>query len=383
MCTLSRNFSRQCLRDADLADCERICVSLRIAMVTSPKTSPMVLTHLVLTLLTPFIDEDDALAFALTCTAVRDALFDRFVRKPLPGYLSGAGPQSRMRTTYAALCSVARLRWAHELSGGILGKCQREGPHWLSFLGACAKTGLADVMQLALQLQLPAQRFWPVVLSKACAGGHIPVMQVIAQVYSFPGAELGSYYEAAAGSGNVHLLQWLKDHGVRRNHSTDYSFETAARLGHLPAMDWLYAEGFRPSGWDMRAALLNGCTESATWLWDRGQRYNGNNNFWEDAIQGGHIAALEYVFAKGFVLYPKALILASQQGIVPVLEWLYQHGCPWPAARSEICTHAARYFGKGDSWLWRDELAEIQMKEARTLVRLWNRKNGCTCEACA
>ena len=343
--------------------------------------------YLLLTLLTPFVDEDDALAFALTCTAVRDAIFVRFVRKPLPGYSHlDNPPESRIRTRYSAICSVARLHWADELSRCVRKDISEGGGSWSGFVGPVAKSGSLELLRLAFQIQPPNQFEVSRALEGACSGGHIHVLEVLAQDFQREFlTEVRDYTlyspcwwaQAAAGSGHVHVFQWLKQHGMRMTQVFRNCYSSAASNGHVPVMQWLDSNGIGPDGWDMRAALLSGRTEAAAWLWEHGLRYGGEES-WEDAIQGGQVASLEFILAKRVRLPADALTTASIQGRVHVLEWLTQHGCPWPVNRSEICTSAANHF---DGSAARKESPE--KKEARKAVRLWNREKGCTCEACA
>jgi hypothetical protein len=172
--------------------------------------------HSSLRLVTDAAHEDDALCLALTCRALRDALWARFPRRPAGDSHAGA----RVRTRDAAVVgTVGRLAWAR-------GRPRRGGP------GA---------------------RAWPE--SRAWWRGEAWQLDVICAangaLASLQWARAnGCDWSArtcmmAAQGGYLEVLQWLRANGC------DWDAKTCSRAaegGHLEVLQWARANG---CGWNV------------------------------------------------------------------------------------------------------------------------------------
>ena len=113
------------MRSRELSGCTQLAAVQSGVMVVAPFTaSPgfaLLDNHASLRLVADAVHEDDALALALACTPLRDALFARFPRLPADHVHAG----HRIRTRDAAVVATAgRLAW-------VLGLGEGRRPAWL------------------------------------------------------------------------------------------------------------------------------------------------------------------------------------------------------------------------------------------------------------
>jgi hypothetical protein len=125
--------------------------------------------HSSIRLVTDAVHEDDALCLALTCRALRDALWARFPRRPAGGAHTGA----RVRTRDAAVVgTVGRLAWARDLERPWPGP--RAGWRPAQICRTAARHGALASMQWARANGCEWDRS---TCSSAARGGHLAVLQ--------------------------------------------------------------------------------------------------------------------------------------------------------------------------------------------------------------
>ena len=177
------------MRSRELSGCTQLAAVQSGVMVVAPFTaSPgfaLLDNHASLRLVADAVHEDDALALALACTPLRDALFARFPRLPADHVHAG----HRIRTRDAAVVATAgRLAW-------VLGLGEGRRPAWLE-LGSrphevaarVARLGGLAALQWVWQLDvLRLERERPVgdngcdwgwmTCAAAARGGHLGVLK--------------------------------------------------------------------------------------------------------------------------------------------------------------------------------------------------------------
>jgi hypothetical protein len=301
-----------------------------------------------LRLVTDAVHEDDALCLALTCRALRDALWARFPRRLAGDEHAG----KRLRTRNAAVtATAARLAWVWALPAG----CR---PLWLFadtpartgvMMSTVARWGSLAAFQWALQItglsQWALQSMFsagcdPLSICRAAArGGKLTTLQWMSDdlkhlageilasgysgqqaLFSTSGGGMASLRIAAAEGGHVAVLQWLRaTYDCTCTSGPGLSCVAAARAGQLAVVQWLRA---------------NGCDcESVRAYWA--------------AAKGGHLPVLQWLRANGCEWdRPDALagvdgacFLAARGGHLTVLQWLRANGCPWVQA---LCLDVAR-----------------------------------------
>jgi hypothetical protein len=157
-------------------------------------------------LVTDAVHEDDALCLALTCRALRDALWARFPRRPAEDSRAGV----RVRTRDAAVVgTVGRLAWA---------RGRPDWPDWPDWpwlepreFGHICMTAARYGALASLQWARANGCGWYAdTCSAAAGGGHLAVLQwARANGCDW---DAGTCWMAAAG-GRLAVLQWLRANG--------------------------------------------------------------------------------------------------------------------------------------------------------------------------
>jgi hypothetical protein len=225
-----------------------------------------------LRLITDAVHEDDALCLALTCRALRDALWARFPRRPagdallfistVRGCVTGDLAGARVRTRDAAVVgTVGRLAWARGLDQPWPGP---EPPE--KFVRQCVRAYLG----------VRSVRQW-----HTCA--------------------------TAARHGALASLQWARANGCDWN---EYTCSSAAEGGHLAVLQW---------------ARANGCE----WNSDRPNGCEWNSDTCSQAAGGGHLVVLQWARANGCEWDVDTCNEAAAGGHLVVLQWARANGCDW------------------------------------------------------
>ena len=168
--------------------------------------------------------------------------------------------------------------------------------------------------------------------------------------------------DAAASSGQLEALQWLREDGCPWNENT---CAMAAYGGHLEVLQWIRANG---CPWDERtcycAATEIGNLEVLQWAhangcpWDEGtcseaalhgnleilQWLRANDCPWDVrtcqyAAKQGEFEVLQWARANGCPWNENTCLVAAVMGHLEVLQWLHANGCPWDTS---TCWAAAK-----------------------------------------
>jgi hypothetical protein len=376
--------------------------------------------HASLRLVTDAVHEDDALALALACSPLRDALFARFPRLPADHAHGG----QRIRTRDAAVVATAgRLAWVLEMEMG-LGEGWR--PAWLergltdevairvAYLG-----GLA-ALQWVWQLRQREPALWlhephcaGAVCISAARGGQLDVL-LWARENGFDWAgettsPSGTTCAAAARGGHLGVLKWARENGSEWTEST---CSGAARGGHLGVLRWAKEQG---CPWDWQtvvAAAEGGHLEVLMWVYSVPIGSFGpwsgipapNTLFRQHAAcfaaaGGGHLAVLQWGRARDaryghqeFMWNTRTSWAAARGGHLEVLQWARENGCPWDTT---CCLGAARgghlrvlQWARENGCAWGKATCSSAARGGHLGVLQWARENGCawgekTCLAAA
>ena len=165
-----------------------------------------------LRLVTDAVHEDDALCLALTCRALRDALWARFPVRPTSDAHAGA----RVRTRDAAVVgTVGRLAWVRR---GLDRPWPGTRPGWQpnSTWQICARTARYGALASLQWARANGCDWNEATCSAAAEGGHLEVLQWLR------GPIAGCNWNAdtcmmAAGGGHIAVLKWARANGCDWN----------------------------------------------------------------------------------------------------------------------------------------------------------------------
>ena len=334
------------------------------------------------------VHEDDALSLALTCRALRDGLWARFLRRPAGDDHAGR----RLRTRHAAATATpARLRWVCALPAmSRPAWVTAEGRRFLTMMLTVARWGSLATLRLAMQMTGRTTedgtwqtRFWSI----GSVGPYSP-----SDPYSPSGpktargqvglvrADTWAVIVAAARGGQLAMLNWMErgdlfaclsetyvrpDGTMGRDQGAVDAVNAvrmaAAEGGHVAVLMWLGCilgcTCECGPGRSCAAAALAGHVGAVMWLVIDGGCNCASAHAYAAAAKGGHVPVLEflakyfdydYVAKTGDVwgatsIGPDrpagACLLAARAGHLGVLQWLRANSCPWDRGQ---CLAASR-----------------------------------------
>jgi hypothetical protein len=235
--------------------------------------------HSSLRLVTDVVHEDDALCLALTCRALRDALWARFPRRPAGDAHAGA----RVRTRdAAAVGTVSRLVWARRYPRRPWPGVRRDWEPWKICATAARHGALAS-------------------LQRARANG-----------YDWNAATC----RVAAEGGHLAVLQWARANGCNWNANTCHG---AALGGHLTVLQWARANGCDWDEFTCRMAARGGHLGVLQWVRAHGCDWNAATCSW--AAAGGHLDVLKWARATGCDWHRATCLEVAPTGSETV-EWI-------------------------------------------------------------
>jgi len=219
----------------------------------------------ILFLVTDVFSEDHVFFLALTCTAFRDALQERF---PLSESTRYSTPAHVFST------SIELLLWAK-----TSGRCPLELLYRAVAKGGQLKVMIAYDKHVQGQMQQLECQTWQLqqdakasvwdtdaACEAAACGGQLHVLQWLKPRarQSWQSARMSA---AAASGGHLHVLQWLRAEG----HPFDVNcFTQAAMGGHMKVLQWLDYNGCprdrATANLCMENALAHGNTDVVRWL---------------------------------------------------------------------------------------------------------------------
>ena len=318
----------------------------RIEIVQPPtvalhRASMLLATQDTTRLVVDLVDEDDALALALTCRTLRDAVRSLF-SQPHP-----RAPRLRTRTR-ACACSVTRMAWARACGcpcacrwAAQLGKqevlewARAQGCPWHGAVVGASAGGHAELVRW-LHEEGCASEPRVLALEAAAEGGHVGVLAELIRQEGYAWSHLVS--TAAARGGHVTTLAWLHKRGCPHG---PWLMTAAAAGGHMDALRWAHETGCRMGVSDGKptanAAAGGGHLAVLRWLRGHGCAWDAETS--SLLARGGHLDALRWARAEGCPWDSRACAAAAAGGHLDVLRWLRANGCPWGA---ETCSAAAR-----------------------------------------
>ncbi|KXZ45297.1 hypothetical protein GPECTOR_56g393 [Gonium pectorale] len=182
---------------------------------------------------------------------------------------------------------------------------------------------------LCLAEDWPASPDFTDVAGAAAVSGHLHVLQALHSAgrrFDAHGASSG-----AARNGHLHVLAWLVEEalGLDAVPLHEELFEAAAGSGRVELLAWLRERG---CPWGVRtftADVESGCEAALEWLVERGYPMPEDGSPYEVAAQAVDVATLEGLRRLGCPWGPARRLLDSGvAGGVPVMSWLVASGCP-------------------------------------------------------
>ncbi|KXZ48207.1 hypothetical protein GPECTOR_29g113 [Gonium pectorale] len=165
----------------------------------------------------------------------------------------------------------------------------------------------------------------------ATEGGHLAALQAL-QAAGWP-IDFPCFARAAAAAGHLHVLAWMLE--AEPVALDEVLFGAAAQSGSVELLAWLRQRG---CSWDATAyhgAAFSGCVAALEWLADQGCPMKGNGQPYDEASRNGDLAAMRCLRRlgapwgpPGSVFLASALRLFAWTTSWPMLRWLLQEGCP-------------------------------------------------------
>jgi len=266
------------------------------------------------------------------------------------------------------------------------------------------------------------------VASAAAWGGHFELAKQLAgdeQKGLFPLIDPVRAAVAAAGSGNVAMLKWLRhlDPSLELNEDSSLEermLEAASMGGHVEMVKYLHEIGYEDhvlvintaaqwgclgvlqlfdqefADWDcfpFDNAVCAGHHQVVKWLWEN--NIDAPADLTLDvyrAAERGHLKILKWLLKRDAApsLSVRLFQNAAVRSDLYLMQWLWKKGCPWDES---VCSSAVSHFGalqwlraRGCPWDETTCAAAARMGTLKTLQ--WVRERGCpwdetTCAAAA
>ncbi|KXZ42671.1 hypothetical protein GPECTOR_125g504 [Gonium pectorale] len=269
-------------------------------------------------------------------------------------------PLGRAVEAAAARGNVAALRYLLETAGVGLGgfyaaeaaatRGHAAALRYLVVAGAAGGSTAADGAAAAVAEGYLRQREeWGEDESAllAAKAGHLEAVQVLVSAGRLADDDVPRACCAAARGGHLHVLAWLL--GERGAGATAGSvrldaelFAAAAESGSVELLAWLRERG---CGWDraaLPAAAKAGCEEVLEWLVSRGCPLRGSPAAYIAACRNGDLATLRCLRRLGCPWGRAGAVVtaavSSSKRPPAILRWLLQAGCPvdFAAARAAV-----------------------------------------------
>jgi hypothetical protein len=378
---------------------------------------------------TDLVHEDDVLCLALTCRALRDALWARFPRR-LAGdaHADWHVGDARVRTRDAAVVVTAtRLVWAWaarartaatlprgrepaivprgETAESVADIAMLQNPQFAAALDAAVTLGgqkSSEERALFTDNLLQQLRDGSLAGSLSSAEGQqqdlevASRLRVILTLYTeirqrdaaatrrhviASSARPWLWQQAATTSiaaryGALATLQWLRENGCDWDTNT---CRAAAEGGHLAVLQWARANG---CDWNSNAcmwAAKGGHLHVLQWARANGCDWDKHTCMW--AAGGGHLHVLQWARANGCDWDHVTCMWAAKGGHLHVLQWARANGCDWSRV---TCMWAAGgghlpmlQWARANGCDWDHTTCTWAAKGGHLPVLQWARANGC------
>lgn len=164
-------------------------------------------------------------------------------------------------------------------------------------------------------------------LSKAAAGGHVPIMEWLAQISS--SHDWGSVVRLAAQGGHVEAMKWLATRDPHRECGWTTILHVAAEAGQLAAMEYAALNGAYVANGTLCSAAEGGHVQAMEWAVTH-SALSVENLGWNIALacaaKGGHLGAMEWLATKGASNWNSALVSAAQHNQVAATTFALKKG---------------------------------------------------------
>ncbi|KXZ42159.1 hypothetical protein GPECTOR_193g316 [Gonium pectorale] len=171
----------------------------------------------------------------------------------------------------------------------------------------------------------------PVELQQAAAAGNVAAVQYLLGQLGVLPVDAIDCARQAARNGHLHVLIWLVGtFGAGAVRMGPDLLVAAAESGSVQLMAWLRERG---CGWDASAitkAADSGCEEAVEWLVAQGCPVQGNGEPYFGACRNGDLAMAVALRRLGVPWGPPGAVFvrAARQAPPPMLRWLVEEDCP-------------------------------------------------------
>ncbi|KXZ45028.1 hypothetical protein GPECTOR_59g636 [Gonium pectorale] len=202
----------------------------------------------------------------------------------------------------------------------------------------------------------------------ALSFGHLPVLQALHAA----GLPVGASYpaRAAACGGHLHVVAWLVEtFGAEAMRMDAHLYQAAAASGNVQQLTWLRERGCEWDSCATTCAAKSGCEEAVEWLVAQGCPVEGNGDPYVNVCYNGDLAMARLLRRLGVPWGPAGRVVerTAECAPPPMLRWLLEEGCPvgdYEAARKAA---AGRVSG-GEEVL---ELLEAHRRQGQEGEAVW------------
>ncbi|KXZ43938.1 hypothetical protein GPECTOR_77g34 [Gonium pectorale] len=163
----------------------------------------------------------------------------------------------------------------------------------------------------------------------ASIGGNLQILQTL-QAFGWLSDPPGCAQQLA-GRGRVEALAWLVEtRGNAALHLHPYLVNAAAASGSVEMLAWVRALGLPWNRTTLWTAITVGCAEAAEWLVARGCRIEELDDVYGSVCANGDLAMAELLRRLGVPWGPAGSDVdrAARHAPLPMLRWLLEEGCP-------------------------------------------------------
>ena len=302
-----------CLESASAWLGSKIRGEEKVEKKDSPLQFPLDLPEDLYLELAKHVNENEALAFSLTCKGFRDAMKEVSKKKenkgPKKKWLRSS--RSHYCVFYGVQVSEDWIKWAHSMTF-----------EWEDDADYTPDDDDNEWMKIAFLHR------------RAARGGYLDTLKYLKS----EGATLEACdCHAAAYGGHIDVLKYLKSEGVAFDQET---CNRAAERGHLAVLKYLKSEGVECNSSACNEAAEGGHIDVLKYLKSEGVAFGQETC--SDAARGGHIKVLKYLKSEGVSLDEDLYYDAAHGGHINILEYLKSEGVPlkpWICAGAAIGGH--------------------------------------------
>ena len=292
------------------------------------------------------VHEREALAFAMTCRASRDAMKEALKERKGSTQTSVkwlTSSQKHYKTKGGVPVSREWIKWAYSMKWeysykslyndedkeGLLPFLAGRGGFkdvlvWLKSEGcvldinACWGAALGGHIKMLKYLKSEGVAFDKETCRHAARGGHLKVLKYLrSEGVSFDSSTSGG----AAQGGYINVLKYLKTKGASFDKET---CRYAAYSGHIDVLKYLKSEGVAFNSWASFGAAIGGQIDVLKYLRNEGTVFS--SFAYDGAANGGHVDALKYLKSQGAIFDQNTCESAACAGHRHVLDYLESIG---------------------------------------------------------